>query len=170
MNKLVITSLIFAFLTAVSGCAADKRAPVDSPPPHSHNHPFTEVLGKAHHVRLIVNHAQGEMALLFEDISEKPVKIIRAQKIVGEVELPNRTVKKEIFRSVNMFHKDHWTNRRARAARLIKRLAGDFVARGEWIKTTAQFDLKVVVPFQGADYALTFQYKVPGGSVPFHRK
>ena len=170
MNKLVITLLMAFYITSISSCTTDRRAPVESPPPHSHNYPFTEVLGKAHHVRLIVNHAQGEMALLFEDISEKPVKIIRAQKIIGEVELPDSTVKKEIFRSVNVLHKGHWTRKRARAARLKKRLAGDFVARGEWIKTTPQFDLRAMVPFQGTDYNLTFQYKVPGGSIPFHRK
>lgn len=42
-------------------------------------------------------------------------------------------------------------------------ILASLVAQDEWLKTTPNFVLKVKVPFEGKDYELNFNYKVPEG-------
>lgn len=160
----------FFLLSLTLGCAPQAKQQVTEPAPHPHDYPFTEVIGD-YHLRLVVDHADGEMALVFEDISEKPIKLVGFQRIKGEVTLPDGTVKEEIFRAVKTStHSRHWTHKRAHPVVSKKRLVGIFTAGPEWIKTTPKFALEVIVPFKGRDYQLAFQYEAPAGKVPYHRR
>ena len=169
VRKIIILNALLVVFMGL-GCASEQKAPLTPIPPHTHAYPFTEVLGEKHHVRLLVDHTIGEMALIFEDISENPIKLIRLQRIRAKAIFPDGEVKDEIFRSVKDFHRKHWTHRRTHGLRSKKRLTGRFIAKAEWIKTTPQMNLKVVIPFEGQNYPLNFQYKAPGGKIPFHRK
>lgn len=135
------------------GCATDKKVKETHVPPHPHYYPFTEVLGEKYHVRLLVDHQTGEVALVFEDISEKPIKLLRLRRIKGKAMLPDGTVKEEIFRAVKVFDHSHWTHRRAHPTfRSKKRWAGNFTNSAEWVKRTPKFKLQVAFPFQGSDH------------------
>jgi hypothetical protein len=45
----------------------------------------------------VVNHTEGELTLIFEDSSEKPVKIARSKSIKGKAVLPDGTIEDVIF-------------------------------------------------------------------------
>jgi hypothetical protein len=159
----IIVSLIFVLVGA--GCATEKKVKATHVPPHPHHYPFTEVLDD-YHVRLVVDHNSGEMALIFVDISEKAVKVVRVQRIMGKATLPHGRVIEETFRS----EKHPGEKYKTRRSRFKKRLAGMFTAQAEWVKTTPKFGLTVLFPFKGTDRQLTFNYEVPGGEIPFHRR
>jgi hypothetical protein len=105
---------------------------------------------------LVVDHAAGKMTLIFEDISEEPVKPIRTEKIIGKVTLPDGRVIKETFRAKYRSHRE----------RVREHPVGSFTARAEWIKATPKFELVVAFFFRGRDYELTFNYEVAGGKIP----
>jgi len=158
MNKLSILITLF-FILIVIGCVTEGRQDVAHQiETHPHKYPFTEVMDD-HHARLEVDHIDGKMFLIFENISEKPTKLIELKRISGEVILPDGTVKDEIFRSIRtLFYRPQ------------RRRASTYVAQDEWLKTTPHFILKVKVSFEGKDYELIFNYTVPGGEIPFHRE
>lgn len=137
------------------GCATYKEVIEAHATPHPHAYPFTVVL-RDYHVRLVVDHAAGKMTLIFEDISEEPVKPVRMEKIIGKVTLPDGNEIKETFRA----------RYRTRRAQFKKYPVGSFTARAEWIKATPKFELVVAFFLRGTDYELTFNYEVPGGKIP----
>jgi len=144
-------------------CATKEEAQMIQPPPHTHYHPFTAVIGD-YHVRLVVDHREGELTLIYEDISEKPVKVVSSRSIEGKVLLPDGTIKNVTFHAVKV----HWGRQRRYPP--TRRLAGTFHAEAEWIKTTPKFELVAELPLKGAHYERTFEYEVPGGKIRFHRK
>jgi hypothetical protein len=155
MNKLRTFTVLVILITG-SGCAVEeKQRIIQKPEPHPHRYPFTEVTGN-YHVRLEVDHAKGKMLLLFEDISEEPVRLLRLKRIKGKVVLPDGIVKIETFRPWPHLHRK----------RTLRRGAGRYVARGKWIKTTPAFILNVKVHLKGHAYELTFNYEIPGGKIP----
>lgn len=147
------------------GCATKEKPQVTQPPPHGHYHPFTTVIGD-YHVRLVVDHSEGELTLIYEDISEKPVKVVRSRSIEGKAVLPDGTIKSLTFHAV----KAHWGRRQGKYFQPRRNLAGTFHAEGEWIKTTPKFELVAELPLKGTYYKRTFEYEVPGGEIRFHRK
>ena len=151
--------LILLLCTASLACRAPQPQYGVQPPPHPHELPFTQPLN-GYHVRLEVDHLEEEMALIFEDISEKPVRLLRLTDIEGEVVLPDGTKEEVTFRAPGKvpYHKY-----------LRRQLAGVYVARAEWLKTMPVFVLHVAIPLKGRDYLLTFDYQVSGGRIPFHR-
>jgi hypothetical protein len=137
MNRLsFFIALIFIFIA--TGCATDERQNVTHQiETHPHKYPFTEVMDD-YHARLKVDHIDGKMFLIFENISEKPTKLIELRRIRGEVILPNGIVKDEIFSPIRtLFYRSQ------------RRRASTYVAQDEWLKTTPSFILKVNVPFEG---------------------
>lgn len=152
---------ILYFMTAMLlgltgfGCNPYKEVIEAHASPHPHDYPFTVVL-RDYHVRLVVDHAAGKMTLIFEDISEEPLKPIRLEKIFGKVTLPDGRVIKETFRA----------QYESRRAQFRNHPVGSFTARAEWIKATPKFELVVTFFFRGKDYEFTFNYEVPGGKIP----
>ncbi|MEW6569757.1 MAG: hypothetical protein AB1390_01075 [Nitrospirota bacterium] len=157
MNKLsILTALTFIIL--VTGCATEESRNVTHQiERHPHAYPFTEVMDD-YHVRLEVDHMEGKMFLIFEDISEKPTKLLELKRIKGELTLPDGTVRNKTFRPIRTLFYRPQTRR-----------ASTYVVQDEWLKTTPNFILKVEVPFEGKDYELIFNYTVPGGEIPLHR-
>ena len=158
MNKLsILISLLFIIIAM--GCAIGERQDITHQiETHPHKYPFTEVIND-YHVRLEVDHMGGKMFLIFENISEKPTKLLELRRIRAEVILPDGTVKDEIFRPIRtLFYKSQ------------RRRASTYVAQDEWLKTTPNFVLKVKVPFEGKDYELIYNYTAPGGEIPLHRE
>ncbi len=165
MRRQMSTLMCCAVLFFVLGCASEAKRGAHEPLPHSHYYPFTQVMGD-YHLRLVVDHADGEMALVFEDIAERPVKPVELDRIEGKVTFPDGTVKDETFRPRTIPGKRYFRHRYGS----VSRRRGIYTALGDWIKTAPRFSLDVVVPFKGEDHKLTFQYEAPGGEVPYHRR
>ena len=165
MNMLLSFFLVFFAV----GCASQAEREVHEPLPHSHYYPFTEVIGD-YHLRLIVDHADGDMALVFEDFAERPVKPVEFDNIEGKVTFPDGRVQEETFRARTNPGEKYRRRYYSRKYGSMPRQRGIFTARGEWIKSTPKFTLEVAVPFKAKDYQLTFQYETPGGKVPYHRR
>ena len=158
--------LIFLIVFIITGCAGKNMEKATPFSPHSHYYPFTEVL-EDYHVRLVVDHTEGVMILVFEDISERPIKAVRLQRIKGNAILPDGKVIKETFRA----KKPLGTSGRPRGSKFyFGRSVGKFNNQAEWVKTTPKFDLKVTFPFRGTDRELAFNYEVYGGKIPSHKK
>jgi hypothetical protein len=152
MLKKSFLLVALVFLVALMGCASgEKNEPEDYHQlPHSHMIPFTEVMGD-YHVRLEVQHKWERMLLIFEDITEDPVKLVDLRSIKGEVTMPDNTVTEVLF----------LPERSLSSKNYFRRLAGIYVNHGEWLKTTPAFTLHVNIPFEGEGYHLTFDYKAP---------
>ncbi len=160
-KETILVFWLFVFFGV--GCATTEKAQMTQPPPHSHYYPFTAVLGD-YHVRLLVDHTEGELTLIYEDISETPVKVVSSHSIEGKAVLPDGTIKDLRFHAV----KEHWGRQRRYPP--TRRLAGTFRAEAEWVKTIPKFELTTELPLRGEYYERTFEYEVPGGEIPFHRK
>jgi hypothetical protein len=118
-------------------------------------------------LRLVVDHAESEMLLIFEDISEKAVRIMPLKKIAAEVIFSGGDTKKVEFKAVKK--KGKRSHRDAHpVSRLGKRRAGLFVYRADWIKDSLDFDLIISFPFQGKDYKFVFDYSTGGHMFPYH--
>ena len=161
--------LIISFFGLVGmGCASKATTLITEPASHPHYYPFTEVIGD-YHLRLIVDHHDGNMALVFEDFKEQPLKPVDYNMIKGRITFPDNTVKEEIFLSetelCNRYCRRYYSRKYG-----YPRQRGIFSAQGDWIKTTPKFTLEATVPFKGKDYQLTFEYEAPGGKIPYHRK
>lgn len=158
----------FLVLFLVLGCAPRGKQQMVQPTPHSHYYPFTEVIGD-YHLRLIVDHADGDMALVFEDFRERPTKPVKCRSIHGKVTFPDGRVEEVVFKSHTSFAEKHRGRYYTRRSTMPKE-CGIFTERGEWIKTAAAFTLEVTVPLKGERYQRTFEYEAPGSEVPYHRK
>ncbi len=161
-KRIIVFFCFFAFFGL--SCATTEKTQLTQPPPHSHYYPFTQVIGD-YHVRLVVNHTEGELTLIFEDSSEKPVKIVRSRRIKGKAVLPDGTIEDVIFYT----SKVPWGPRR-RHYHPRKRLAGTYYAQAEWVEITPRFELTAQLPLMGEYYERIFEYEVPGGELPVHRK
>ncbi len=165
-NRLFLLMLLFYL--AGMGCASKSKQQLPEPLPHSHYYPFTEVIGE-YHLRLIVDHREGNMALVFEDFAERPVKPVKYDSINGKITFPDGTVKEEKFiAKINLCSR--YCRRYYSRKYGFPRQRGVFTSEAKWLKTTPTFNLEVTVPFNGKDYALTFQYEALGGKIPYHRK
>ncbi len=160
--------IAFVVLFLALGCAPRAKEEMVQPPPHSHYFPFTEVIGD-YHLRLIVDHADGDMALVFEDFRERPTKPVKCHSIQGKVTLPDGSVEEVVFESHTSLaekHRGRYYTRRS----TMPRECGIFTTRGESIKTAAAFTLEVEVPLSGERYQRTFEYEAPSSGAPSHRK
>lgn len=150
------------------GCAQKATKSLHEPAPHSHYYPFTKIIGD-YHLRLIVDHADGDMALVFEDFAERPIEAVDCGSIQGKVTFPDGRVEEVTFRShtnpAEKYRRRYYTRRST-----MPRECGIFTAKGEWIKTTPAFALEVTAPLMGALHQRTFEYEAPGGQVPYHRR
>jgi hypothetical protein len=143
---------ILLLVPILSGCAlTDRRKTSHEVTEHPHRYPHTEVMGK-YHVRLDVVHDEGKMYLIFEDISEEPVKLLTEEKIRGKVKLPEGTIKKEHFHATKQIY------RKKRISRSKERRVGTYVALGEWLRTEHAFVLEINVRLRGRWHKLSFDY------------
>jgi len=122
-----------------------------------------------YHLRLIVDHHEGNMALVFEDYAEQPAKPVIFRSIKGKITLPDNTIKEQTFLSdteiCNRYCRRYYSRKYG-----FPKQRGVFTSEAEWIKTTPKFTLDVDLNFKGKDYHLTFRYEIPGGSIPYHKK
>ena len=136
-----------------SGCAVkESQKTVHESEIHLHKYPFTKVM-ENYHVRLKVDHIKGRMQLIIEEISEKPVKLLRFRSLKGKITFPDNKVKTVTFRTLKPISQK-WISRRK---------AGVYIVKAEWLKTVQDFVLEVMIHFKGQDYEFTFNYKAPGG-------
>lgn len=168
MKKQMSMLIFFFVLFLALGCAPGKKRQVAEPPPHSHYFPFTQVIGD-YHLRLIVDHADGDMALVFEDFAERPIKPVECTSIQGKATLPDGRVEELRFRA-DTTHGKKFRHRYYTRRSTMPRECGIFTAKGEWIKKTPAFTLEVIVPLMGERHERTFKYEAPGGEVPYHRR
>ena len=169
MTRKASMLMSFFLLLLALGCAPETTRKVTQPPPHSHYYPFTEVIGD-YHLRLIVDHGDGDMALVFEDFTERPVEPITYDSLEGKVTFPDGTVQQQTFRARTSPGDKYRRRYYSRKYGSMPKQRGIFTVRGDWIKTTPVFTLQVTVPFRGERHQLTFQYEAPGGKVPYHRR
>jgi len=135
---------------------------------HPHYYPYTKVLADEYHLRLVVDHNESKMALVFEDISERAVRLVSFKSIDGEVVLPGGETKEVKLTAVK---KESKSGRRDPLIfNLVRRKAGEFEVVADWIRTTANFDLIVSFPFEGKDYKFVFEYTSGGHMSPQHRR
>ena len=167
MTRRMSIFMSFFFVLLVIGCAPQQQ--ITEPQLHSHYYPFTEVIG-VYHLRLIVDHADGDMALVFEDFTERPIKAAGCTSIEGKATLPDGRVEEVTFRSHTNPGKKYRRRYYSRKYGSMPRQCGIFTAGGEWIKTTPAFTLEVTVPLAGERHQRTFEYEAPGGEVPYHRR
>jgi hypothetical protein len=160
--------IVFSLLFLALGCTPRAKEQMVQPPPHSHYFPFTEVIGD-YYLRLIVDHVDGDMALVFEDFLERPAKLVKCRGIHGKVTLPDGSVKDVVFKSHTSLAEKYLGRYYTRRS-TMPRQCGIFTTWGEWIKTAAAFTLEVTVPLEGERYQRTFEYKAPVGGKPYHRK
>jgi hypothetical protein len=153
----------------VLGCVPKAEKSLRQPAPHSHYYPFTQVIGD-YHLRLIVDHADGDMALVFEDFAERPIKEVECNSIQGKVTLPDGRVEEVTFRAHTSPGEKYRRRYYSRKYGSMPRQCGILTAEGEWIKTTPAFTLEVTVPLIGERHQRTFEYEAPGGEVPYHRR
>jgi hypothetical protein len=135
---------------------------------HPHYYPYTKVLADEYHLRLVVDHNESKLALVFADISEKAVRLVSFKSIDGEVVLPGGETKKVKLTAVKKESKR--TRREPLISRLGKRRAGEFEVVADWIRTTPNFDLIISFPFEGKDYKFVFEYITGGHMLPYHRR
>jgi hypothetical protein len=133
---------------------------------HSHFYPYTEVLAGEYHLRLDVDHNEKKMALIFEDISEKAVRLVTFNVIDGEVIFPGGETQPVKLRAVKEESKR--TRRDPLVDTLAKRKAGRFEAAADWLREATDFDLIVSFPFEGKDYKFVFKYSTGGHMYPYH--
>jgi hypothetical protein len=164
IKKMISIFMAILFIAAGAGQAATRGGIPD----HPHLFPYTKVLGEKYHIRLIVDHTEGEMILLFEDISEFAVEIMPLKTIAGELILPGGERRAIEFKAV----KDDtaWTHGDPHPVlRLSKRKAGKFLYRADEVKELRDFDLIVSFPFKDKDYKFVFEYSA-GDMYPGHRR
>ena len=135
---------------------------------HPHYYPYTQVLADEYHLRLVVDHNESKLALVFADISEKAVRLVSFKSIDGEVVLPGGETKEVKLTAVKEESKR--TRRDPLISRLGKRKAGTFEVVADWIRSTPNFALIVSFPFEGKDYKFVFEYTIGRQMLPHHRK
>jgi len=145
---------VIGIILWIAGCASEKPKTAHEATPHEHKYPFTKVMGD-YHAQLVVDHDKGQMFLLFTDITEEPVKLLRLESIYGGATLPDGTKRDVAFRSTEplshkFIHKYH--------SHMIHRRAGTYIAESDWVKINRAFDLQVTIPFEGRSYDMTYNY------------
>ena len=147
---------LYLILLFILGCA--QTGPAEGPHslPHPHINPLTQVVDN-YHVRLVVQQPKGKMFLVFEDISEEPIRAVRQKPIHGRVYLPEGEELKVIFRPVPPWFQKYHRPRRHHE----KRPVSLFVYKGNWIKATRGFDLVVDFEYRRTIYPLDFKYTSP---------
>lgn len=133
---------------------------------HPHYYPYTKVLADEYHLRLDVDHNDSTLTLIFEDISEKAVRLVNFKKIDGEVILPGGATRQVELKAVKKGSKR--TRRDPLITSLGKRKAGRFEVTADWIREITDFDLVVSFPFEGKDYKFVFEYSTRGHMYPYH--
>jgi len=134
---------------------------------HPHFYPYTKVLAEDYHLRLLVDHAESEIMFIFEDITEKAVRIMPLKTISAEILFPGGETKMVELKAEKDERKG--THRDAHPVlRLSRRKAGTFVYKADWIKDSTDFGLIVTFPFQGKDYKFVFDYSTGGDMYPYH--
>ena len=134
----------------------------------THYYPYTKHLADEYHLRLDVDHNESKLTLVFADISEKAVRLVKFKSIDGEVILPGGETKKVKLTAVK---KESKSGRRDPLIfNLTRRKAGKFELVADWIRTTPNFDLIVSFPFEGKDYKFVFEYTIGDHALPHHRK
>jgi len=160
--KISILTIILGILFKPPGFAAAET--IDD---HPHFYPYTKVLAEDYHLRLLVDHAESEIMLIFEDITENAVRIMPLKTIAAEVLFPGGETKMVEFKAEKNERKG--THRDAHPVlRLNRRKAGTFVYKADWIKDSPDFSLIVTFPFQGKDYKFVFDYSTGGDMYPYH--
>ncbi len=106
---------------------------------------------------------------MFEDFRERPVKPVHYRIIKGRVTFTDGTSKEETFLAETQLCHRYCRRYYSRKYGFPKQ-RGAFGLQAEWIKATPAFTLEVMVPFEGKDYPLTFQYEAPGGMIPYHAR
>lgn len=161
---LIVPFLAIVFLSVSSVSFAAEETITD----HPHFYPYTKVLADEYHLRLDVDPNDSKLALIFEDISEKAVRLVTFKTIDAEVLLPGGETRKVELRAVEK------ESRRTRRDPLVfsfgKRKAGRFEVKADWIRTTPDFDLIVSFPFEGKDYKFVFEYSTGGHMYPYHMR
>lgn len=144
-----------ALVLALIGCGP-QRPTLHEITPHEHHYPNTEVLGD-YHLRLVVDHSSGELFLIFEDISEYPVRPVKnLERFTGTASLPDGSVKRLTFvPSEPLGHRFIRTRKFHQHARY----AGLYMSQADWVKSAESFRLTVTVPFHGRDYELSYDYR-----------
>ena len=148
---------LFAVSTLLTGlllCGCNQR-PITTPP-HPHQKPLTKTVDH-YHVRLIVEQSLGKMWLVFEDISEAPVRAMRPRNIFAKAIMANgKTIKLRFHPVPPPYEKYHKPRKHHK-----KRLVSLFATKANWIKTTDRFDLAVEFIYGGKHYPLLFRYGFP---------
>jgi hypothetical protein len=162
-------SLFLSFI-AVLGLlvSSNSHALAQTVTDNTHYFAYTKHLADEYHLRLVVDHNESKLALVFADISEKAVRLVSFKSIEGEVVLPGGETKKVKLTPVK--EKSKRTKRDPLVTRLGKRKAGTFEVVADWIRTTPNFALIVSFPFEGKDYKFVFEYAVGSQMLPHHRK
>ena len=162
--SLLVSFLATLFLLLPFSSFAAEQSITD----HPHHYPYTKVLADEYHLRLVVDHNESRLALVFADISEKAVRLVSFKTIDGEVILPGGETEKIKLTAVKKESKR--TRRDPLIFNLGKRKAGIFELTDDWIRTTPNFDLIVSFPFEGKDYKFVFEYSTGGHMFPHHMR
>ncbi|MEN8136150.1 MAG: hypothetical protein ABFS18_11540 [Thermodesulfobacteriota bacterium] len=160
-------SVLFSFLALLGLLASSNSFALEqSITDHPHHYPYTKVLADEYHLRLVVDHNESKLALVFADISEKAVRLVTFKTIDGEVFLPGGETKEIKLTAVK--DKSKRTRRDPLIFNLGKRKAGVFEYKADWIENVTELDLIVSFPFGGKDYKFVFEYSTGGHMFPQH--
>jgi hypothetical protein len=165
--KSTSTSLVFSLAALLLCFSSGSLAAEETISDHPHYYPYTKVLADEYHLRLDVDHNEKKMALIFEDISEKAVRLVTFNTIDGEVILPGGESRKVKLTAVKEESKR--TRRDPLVTTFGKRKAGRFEAEADWLRTATDFDLIVTFPFADKDYKFVFEYAT-SGPYPYHMR
>lgn len=166
-KKLLFLGMIASII--LFAASNGQAGPLGDVPDHPHMFPYTKVLAEDYHLRMIVDHQESEIMLVFEDISEKAVQIMPLKTIDAEVIFAGGDRREFQLKAID--ENDVRTHRDAHPVlRLDKRRAGRFVYRADWIKEALDFDLIVSFPFKGKDYKFVFDYSTGGNMFPHHMR
>jgi hypothetical protein len=142
-------------LVVCLGCAPAPAVAPHGPPDHAHLIQRTVVVGE-NHVSLLVDHRDGEAALLITDRQERP-RPIRMRGLEATFRLPDGTRRQAVFEPTS------WLCRRGSC------LASEYVLQAGWLRSVHRFELEMVVPLEGVRYKITFDYSTSEAEDVHHR-
>ena len=147
---------IVMVLMVILSCTANSSKVHDDSNGHPHKYPLTKTVGD-YHVRLIVNHEQGKMWLVFEDYKERTARVVRPKHVPGRVHLPDGQILDITFHPVP----PPWFKYHRPRPHHEQKLVYAFVNEGDWIKEAPKFLLRVNLLFGGQRYELEYDYVKP---------